>query len=69
MRQSSLLNIVAVKWFGESEFWLSGGKVLLIVIVFLFTFFTMVGANPQHHAYGFTNWNSPVRAPWSMFRR
>ncbi|CAD0115576.1 unnamed protein product [Aureobasidium uvarum] len=50
-----LLNVLAIKVFGEAEFWLSGGKVLLIFIVFSFTFITMVGGNPQHDAYGFRN--------------
>jgi amino acid transporter len=47
---SSLLNVLAVKAYGESEFWLSSGKVILIFMLFSFTFFTMVGANPQHDA-------------------
>ncbi|KAI4724293.1 putative amino acid permease [Aureobasidium sp. EXF-10728] len=50
-----LLNVLAIKVFGEAEFWLSGGKVLLIFIVFSFTFITMIGGNPQHDAYGFRN--------------
>jgi len=25
-----IINLFAVKWYGESEFWLSGGKVILI---------------------------------------
>lgn len=56
---SSLLNILAVKAYGEAEFWLSGGKVFLITILFSFTFLTMVGANPQHDAYGFRYWRTP----------
>lgn len=56
---SSLLNILAVKAYGEAEFWLSGGKVFLIAILFSFTFITMVGGNPQHDAYGFRYWNKP----------
>lgn len=52
----SLINILAVGAYGEAEFWLSGGKVILIFALFSFTFITMVGGNPQHHAYGFTNW-------------
>ncbi|KAH0298447.1 putative amino acid permease, partial [Aureobasidium melanogenum] len=51
-----LLNCLAVKAYGEAEFWLSGGKVILIFILFSFTFVTMVGGNPQHDAYGFRNW-------------
>lgn len=30
---SSLLNLLAVKAYGEAEFWLSGGKVLLIFML------------------------------------
>lgn len=48
-----------VSAYGEAEFWLSGGKVILIFSLFFFTFVTMVGGNPQHHAYGFTFWNNP----------
>ena len=56
----SSLNVVAVRYYGEAEFWLSIGKVLLIMIVFGFTLVTMCGGNPQRNAYGFTNWNNPV---------
>jgi len=55
----SILNVLAVKIYGEAEFWLSGGKVILIFIVFSFTFITMVGGNPQHDAYGFRYWKNP----------
>lgn len=48
-----------MKWYGEAEFWLATGKVLLILIVFLFTFITMVGGNPKHDAYGFRYWRDP----------
>ncbi|KAH8694857.1 amino acid permease/ SLC12A domain-containing protein [Talaromyces proteolyticus] len=54
-----VLNAFSVKWYGEAEFWLATGKVILILIVFLFTFITMVGGNPKHDAYGFRYWNSP----------
>ncbi|KAL5330298.1 hypothetical protein ACEPPN_003824 [Leptodophora sp. 'Broadleaf-Isolate-01'] len=54
-----LLNILAVRVYGEAEFWLSGGKVFLVAIVFSFTFVTMCGGNPQNNAYGFRHWNSP----------
>lgn len=53
------INLFAVKYYGEAEFWLAGGKVLLIIIVFCFTFITMVGGNPKHDAYGFRYWNEP----------
>lgn len=41
------INILAVKAYGEAEFWLSGGKVILIFSLFFFTFITMVGGNPE----------------------
>ncbi|EOO02509.1 putative general amino acid permease agp2 protein [Phaeoacremonium minimum UCRPA7] len=54
-----LINVLAVRGYGEAEFWLSGGKFILICLLFAFTFVTMVGGNPQHWAYGFTYWNNP----------
>ncbi|KAF2279307.1 histidine permease [Westerdykella ornata] len=55
----ALLNVVAVQVFGEAEFWLSGGKVILIFMLFMFTFVTMCGGNPKHDAYGFRHWKNP----------
>ncbi|OJJ42131.1 hypothetical protein ASPZODRAFT_126055 [Penicilliopsis zonata CBS 506.65] len=52
-------NLLAVGTYGEAEFWLSGGKVVLIIILFCFTFITMVGGNPQGDAYGFRHWQHP----------
>ena len=54
--RNSLINILAVGAYGEAEFWLSGGKVILIFSLFFFTFITMVGGNPQGDAYGFRHW-------------
>ncbi|RMY13647.1 hypothetical protein D0867_00890 [Hortaea werneckii] len=54
-----LLNTVGVKIFGEAEFWLSSGKVILILSLLMFTFITMVGGNPTGDAYGFRYWNDP----------
>ncbi|KAF7595573.1 hypothetical protein BBP40_005608 [Aspergillus hancockii] len=56
----TITNIFAVKYFGEAEFWLAGGKLILITILFCFTFITMVGGNPQRDAYGFRNWSKPA---------
>ncbi|KAK6380743.1 hypothetical protein LTS17_004943 [Exophiala oligosperma] len=53
------INVLAVRGYGEAEFWLSGGKVILIAILFSFTFITMVGGNPKHDAYGFRYWKNP----------
>lgn len=54
-----LINVLAVRAYGEAEFWLSGGKVILIFLLFCFTFVTMVGGNPEHYAYGFVYWQNP----------
>ncbi|KAL8795218.1 MAG: hypothetical protein Q9195_002229 [Heterodermia aff. obscurata] len=53
------LNVFAVKWYGESEFWLAIGKVILAVGLIVFTFITMLGGNPQHDRFGFRFWREP----------
>ncbi|CRG87576.1 General amino acid permease AGP2 [Talaromyces islandicus] len=55
----SVINLFAVEYYGEAEFWLSGGKLFLILLVFSFTFVTMVGGNPQRDPYGFRYWRDP----------
>lgn len=55
----ALINILAVKWYGESEFWAALGKMLLIVGLIVFTFIVMVGGNPQHDHFGFRYWYEP----------
>ncbi|OJK02255.1 hypothetical protein ASPACDRAFT_24798 [Aspergillus aculeatus ATCC 16872] len=54
-----VINFLAVRAYGEAEFWLSSGKILLIFTLIFFTFITMVGGNPQHDAYGFRYWRHP----------
>ncbi|CAK7895468.1 probable lysine/arginine permease Can3p [[Candida] anglica] len=53
----TLINVFAVRVYGESEFWLSIGKLILCIGLLLFTVVTMCGGNPQHDAFGFRNWN------------
>lgn len=55
----ALINLLAVKWYGESEFWAALGKVLLIVGLIIYTFVTMLGGNPLGDRYGFRYWNNP----------
>ncbi|KAF8891281.1 general amino acid permease AGP2 [Infundibulicybe gibba] len=62
----ALLNLLAVKYYGESEFWLSVGKVILAIGLIIFTFIAMVGGNPLHDAFGFRNWN-PSNVPGAPF--
>ncbi|KAJ4378488.1 hypothetical protein N0V86_006194 [Didymella sp. IMI 355093] len=52
------LNVVAVKWYGESEFVMASTKVLLLIGLVLLTFITMLGGNPQNDRYGFRYWTS-----------
>lgn len=52
-----LINVIAVEVYGEIEFWLSLGKILLAIGIMLFTFITMLGGNPIHDRYGFRYWN------------
>ncbi|PLB54344.1 general amino acid permease AGP2 [Aspergillus steynii IBT 23096] len=54
-----LLNVFAVQWYGEAEFWLSLGKVLLSVGLIFFTFIVMLGGNPHGDRFGFRYWNEP----------
>ncbi|KAK3192416.1 hypothetical protein K4F52_001629 [Lecanicillium sp. MT-2017a] len=54
-----LINVVAVRGYGEAEFWLSGGKLILIFILFSFTLVTMCGGNPKGDAYGFRHFSTP----------
>ncbi|KAF8420435.1 general amino acid permease AGP2 [Tirmania nivea] len=53
------VNLFAVKWYGESEFWMALGKVVLILGLMAFTFVTMVGGNPKRDPYGFRYWKDP----------
>ncbi|KAF7595426.1 hypothetical protein BBP40_006048 [Aspergillus hancockii] len=54
-----LLNVFAVQFYGESEFWLALGKVLLSIGLIFFTFIVMLGGNPQHDRFGFRYWQNP----------
>ncbi|KAH8168167.1 hypothetical protein CIB48_g53 [Xylaria polymorpha] len=55
----ALINVMAIKWYGETEFWAALGKVLLIVGLLIFTFIVAVGGNPQHDHFGFRYWYEP----------
>lgn len=54
-----LINLFAVRYYGETEFWLALGKIILALGLIFYTFITMVGGNPKHDAYGFRYWNDP----------
>ncbi|KAG6220503.1 hypothetical protein E4U34_002828 [Claviceps purpurea] len=53
------INLLAVQWYGETEFWAAIGKVLLIIGLVVFTFVVMLGGNPQGDRFGFRFWKDP----------
>ncbi|KAI4660603.1 uncharacterized protein J4E78_005307 [Alternaria triticimaculans] len=55
----AVINMMAVKWYGETEFWAAIGKVLLIIGLLIFTFISMLGGNPEKDRYGFRYWKNP----------
>ncbi|RKP29943.1 hypothetical protein METBISCDRAFT_23766 [Metschnikowia bicuspidata] len=60
-----VIAVFRVSVFGEVEFWLSLGKVIMAVGLIFFTFITMVGGNPKHWAFGFIYWQNP--GPMNVF--
>lgn len=52
----AFINMMAVKWYGEVEFWAAIGKVLLIIGLIVYTFVTMLGQLIQ----GQTNMRGPL---------
>ncbi|OBA23605.1 hypothetical protein METBIDRAFT_30043 [Metschnikowia bicuspidata var. bicuspidata NRRL YB-4993] len=52
------INIFAVRLYGETEFWLSLGKLILCIGLLFFTLITMCGGNPEHDAFGFRYWHA-----------
>ncbi|KAJ5983045.1 general amino acid permease (agp2) [Penicillium waksmanii] len=55
----AVLNGLAVRYFGITEFYLSIFKVFLMFGLMMYTFITMVGGNPHHDSYGFRYWKNP----------
>lgn len=53
------LNCMAVKYFGEAEFYASILKIFLIFGFLLFTFVVVLGGNPHHDRIGFRYWKNP----------
>ncbi|KAI1109068.1 amino acid permease/ SLC12A domain-containing protein [Nemania sp. NC0429] len=55
----ALINLMAIQWYGETEFWAALGKVLLIIGLLIFTFIVAVGGNPRQDRFGFRYWYEP----------
>lgn len=58
---SLMLNLVAVKYYGEIEFITASFKIMLMISLIAATFITMLGGNPNHDRYGFRYWEQPMR--------
>ncbi|KUI58383.1 Proline-specific permease [Cytospora mali] len=53
------LNCLAVRYFGEVEFYASIYKIFLIIGFLIFAFIAVLGGNPQHDRIGFRYWKDP----------
>src|SRR5689334_7111871 len=58
---SILLNLIAVRWYGEIEFVTASFKIMLMLGLLFATFITMLGGNPNHDRYGFRYWQTPMK--------
>ncbi|KAL4743951.1 proline-specific permease [Aspergillus similis] len=53
------LNIFAVEWYGESEFWFAGLKILAIIGLIILGIVLFFGGGPSHDRLGFRYWQDP----------
>jgi len=56
---SSFINLFAVQWYSESDFWLVLGKILLTIGLIIYIFITMLGGDPSGGLFGFRYWQNP----------
>jgi amino acid transporter len=56
------LNFLPVKYYGETEFWFAGTKVILMVGLLILAFILFWGGGPSHDRLGFRYWNHPGAA-------
>lgn len=54
-----LLNIVAVSWYGEAEFWFATLKILAIIGLIILGVVLFFGGGPNHDRLGFRYWDNP----------
>ncbi|KAJ5835789.1 hypothetical protein N7447_001815 [Penicillium robsamsonii] len=54
-----LLNIVAVSWYGEAEFWFASLKILAILGLIILGVILFFGGGPNHDRLGFRYWQTP----------
>ncbi|EOA81047.1 hypothetical protein ACJQWK_10082 [Exserohilum turcicum] len=56
------LNCFPVKFYGETEFWFAGTKVIMIIGLLLLSFILFWGGGPHHDRLGFRYWKNPGAA-------
>ncbi|KAK5625663.1 hypothetical protein RRF57_001379 [Xylaria bambusicola] len=56
------LNIVAVSWFGEAEFWFASIKLITIIGLIILGIVLFFGGGPNHDPLYFKNWQDPPGA-------
>ncbi|KAI0458912.1 amino-acid permease inda1 [Xylaria acuta] len=56
------LNIVAVSWFGEAEFWFASVKLITIIGLIILGIVLFFGGGPNHDPLYFKNWQDPPGA-------
>ncbi|KAJ5646868.1 hypothetical protein N7490_003240 [Penicillium lividum] len=54
-----LLNIVAVSWYGEAEFWFASLKIIAILGLIILGVVLFFGGGPNHDRLGFRYWQHP----------
>ena len=54
-----LLNIIAVSFFGEAEFWFASIKIITIIGLIILGFVLLFGGGPNHDRLGFRYWEHP----------
>lgn len=56
------LNCFPVRFYGETEFWFAGTKVIMILGLLMMSFVLFLGGGPSHDRLGFRYWKNPGAA-------
>ena len=56
------LNFAPVRWYGETEFWFAGTKIILLVGLLILSFILFWGGGPKGGRLGFHYWKDPGAA-------
>ncbi|KAF9893680.1 hypothetical protein FE257_009848 [Aspergillus nanangensis] len=59
------LNLLPVRYYGETEFWFASLKVFMILGLLILSVVLCLGGGPNHQRLGFHYWNDP--GPWKEY--